>query len=267
MKDTKQQFEHVIAVCRDLFSKKLHDYGPAWRILRPSSVTDQIFIKANRIRSIETKGVTLVDEGIRSEFIAIVNYGIVGLIQLELGYAEAADMTNEEALVLYDKYAKTSLELMLAKNHDYDEAWRSMRISSYTDLILMKIYRTKLMKSHYQPWRENEKILWKKRIGYLYYQARALFADQESLAKAYDALATALPENGYVCEQSAMTKPDAYEKAWCQALTDVTFEGETFKAPAEYDKFLTTLYGDYMQLPPEDQRENRHQIVQIDFGA
>ena len=144
MKDTKQQFEHVIAVCRDLFSKKLHDYGPAWRILRPSSVTDQIFIKANRIRSIETKGVTLVDEGIRSEFIAIVNYGIVGLIQLELGYAEAADMTNEEALVLY---AKTSLELMLAKNHDYDEAWRSMRISSYTDLILMKIYRTKQIES------------------------------------------------------------------------------------------------------------------------
>ena len=147
MKDTKQQFEHVIAVCRDLFSKKLHDYGPAWRILRPSSVTDQIFIKANRIRSIETKGVTLVDEGIRSEFIAIVNYGIVGLIQLELGYAEAADMTNEEALMLYDKYAKTSLELMLAKNHDYDEAWRSMRISSYTDLILMKIYRTKQIES------------------------------------------------------------------------------------------------------------------------
>ena len=104
MKDTKQQFEHVIAICRDLFSKKLHDYGPAWRILRPASVTDQIFIKANRIRSIETKGVTLVDEGIRSEFIAIVNYGIIGLIQLELGY-------------------------------------------SYTDLILMKIDRTKQIES------------------------------------------------------------------------------------------------------------------------
>ena len=119
MKDTKQQFEHVIALCRDLFSKKLHDYGPAWRILRPASVTDQIFIKANRIRSIETKGVTLVDEGIRSEFIAIVNYGIVGLIQLELGYAESADISNEEAMSLYDKYAKEALELMLAKNHDY----------------------------------------------------------------------------------------------------------------------------------------------------
>ena len=122
MKDTKQQFEHVIALCRDLFSKKLHDYGPAWRILRPASVTDQIFIKANRIRSIETKGVTLVDEGIRSEFIAIVNYGIIGLIQLELGYAESADISNEEA-------------------------WRSMRVSSYTDLILMKIYRTKQIES------------------------------------------------------------------------------------------------------------------------
>ena len=147
MKDTKQQFEHVIAICRDLFAKKLHDYGAAWRIMRPSSVTDQIFIKANRIRSIETKGVTMVDEGIRSEFIAIVNYGIIGLIQLELGYADSADMTNEEAMVLYDKYAKESLELMLAKNHDYDEAWRSMRISSYTDLILMKIYRTKQIES------------------------------------------------------------------------------------------------------------------------
>lgn len=147
MKDTKQQFEHVIAICRDLFSKKLHDYGPAWRILRPTSVTDQIFIKANRIRSIETKGVALVDEGIRSEFIAIVNYGIVGLIQLELGCSETADISSEEALALYDKYAKTSLELMLAKNHDYGEAWRSMRVSSYTDLILMKIYRTKQMES------------------------------------------------------------------------------------------------------------------------
>jgi len=145
MKDTKQQFEHVIALCRDLFSKKLHDYGPAWRILRPASVTDQIFIKANRIRSIETKGVTLIDEGIRSEFIAIVNYGIVGLIQLELGYADVADISNEEAMAFYDKYAK--LELMLAKNHDYDEAWRCMRVSSYTDLILMKIYRTKQIES------------------------------------------------------------------------------------------------------------------------
>ena len=147
MEETKQQFEHVIGICRDLFAKKLHDYGAAWRIMRPSSVTDQIFIKANRIRSIEIKGVALVKEGVRSEFIGIVNYGIIGLIQLELGYAEAADKDAEEALRLYDKYAKSALELMLAKNHDYDEAWRSMRITSYTDLILMKIYRTKQIES------------------------------------------------------------------------------------------------------------------------
>ncbi len=143
MKDTKQQFEHVISICRDVFSKKLHDYGAAWRIMRPSSITDQIFIKANRIRSLEVKGVSMINEGIRPEFIGIVNYGIIGLIQLELGYAEKEDINEQQALELYDKYAKKALELMLAKNHDYDEAWRSMRITSYTDLILMKIYRTK----------------------------------------------------------------------------------------------------------------------------
>lgn len=143
MKDTKQQFEHVISICRDVFSKKLHDYGAAWRIMRPSSITDQIFIKANRIRNLEVKGVSMINEGIRPEFIGIVNYGIIGLIQLELGYAEKEDINEQQALELYDKYAKNALELMLAKNHDYDEAWRSMRITSYTDLILMKIYRTK----------------------------------------------------------------------------------------------------------------------------
>ncbi len=141
--DTNQQFEKIIAICRDLFAKKLKDYGAAWRIMRPTSVTDQIFIKANRIRSIETKGTSMVDEGVRSEFIGIVNYGIVALIQLELGYAEADDMTPESALAKYDEYATKALNLMKAKNHDYDEAWRGMRISSYTDLILMKIYRTK----------------------------------------------------------------------------------------------------------------------------
>ena len=146
--DTNQQFEQIIATCRDLFAKKLKDYGAAWRIMRPTSVTDQIFIKANRIRSIETKGETMVDEGIRSEFIGIVNYGIIALIQLELGYAEADDMTPAMALAKYDEYATKALELMKAKNHDYDEAWRSMRISSYTDLILMKIYRTKQIESN-----------------------------------------------------------------------------------------------------------------------
>ncbi|MCK9179561.1 MAG: DUF1599 domain-containing protein [Bacteroides sp.] len=147
MEETNDQFKQVIIKCRNLFEKKLHDYGPAWRILRPVSVTDQLLIKANRIRSIEIKGVSLVDEGISSEFMAIVNYGIIGLIQLKLGYAESADIDNDQALELYDKYSKEALDLMIAKNHDYDEAWRSMRVSSYTDLILMKIYRTKQIES------------------------------------------------------------------------------------------------------------------------
>lgn len=148
MQDTKQQFEKVISICRDLFEKKLKDYGPSWRIMRPTSLTDQIFIKANRIRSLEIKGVSMVNEGIRPEFIGIVNYGIMGLIQLAKGFSDTTDITNEEALELYDKYMTETKELMYAKNHDYDEAWRSMRISSYTDLILMKLYRTKQIESH-----------------------------------------------------------------------------------------------------------------------
>jgi len=144
MADTKQQFEHI---CRELFAKKLHDYGAAWRIMRPSSITDQLFIKANRIRSIEVKGIAFVNEGIRSELIGIVNYGIIGLIQLELGYTDKTDLTEQQALELYDRYSKEALQLMLKKNHDYDEAWRSMRTTSYTDLILMKIYRTKQIES------------------------------------------------------------------------------------------------------------------------
>ena len=148
MQDTKQQFEKVISICRDLFEKKLKDYGPSWRIMRPTSLTDQIFIKANRIRSLEIKGVSMVNEGIRPEFIGIVNYGIIGLIQLAKGFSDTTDIINEEALELYDKYMTETKELMYAKNHDYDEAWRSMRISSYTDLILMKLYRTKQIESH-----------------------------------------------------------------------------------------------------------------------
>lgn len=147
MVETKEQFEKVISICRDLFEKKLHDYGPSWRIMRPRSVTDQLFIKANRIRSLEVKEISLVGEGIVPEFIGIVNYGIIGLIQLDLGYADKTDISSEEALTLYDKYMTETKELMYAKNHDYDEAWRSMRISSYTDLILMKLYRTKQMES------------------------------------------------------------------------------------------------------------------------
>jgi hypothetical protein len=123
--------------------KKLHDYAPAWRLLRPASLTDQIFIKAKRIRSLQIKGSSAVGEGIMPEFIGIVNYGIIGLIQLELGMTEELDITSERAIELYDHYADKARTLMLAKNHDYDEAWRGMRISSYVDLILMKILRTR----------------------------------------------------------------------------------------------------------------------------
>ena len=125
--------------CRTLFEKKLHDYGASWRILRPSSLTDQLFIKAKRIRSLEIKKISLVDEGILPEFIALINYGIVGLIQLEKGFADSVDIDVNEAMALYDRHAKEALELMLRKNHDYDEAWRNMRVSSYTDFILTKI--------------------------------------------------------------------------------------------------------------------------------
>ena len=148
MVDTKQQFETVIATCRALFTNKLKDYGASWRIMRPQSVTDQIFIKANRIRSIEIKGFSKIDEGIKPEFIAIVNYGIIGLIQLKNGYADSMDISEVQIIELYDSYMTETKELMYAKNHDYDEAWRSMRISSYTDLILMKIYRTKQIENH-----------------------------------------------------------------------------------------------------------------------
>lgn len=142
-KSTEEQFEQVMAECRTLFAKKLHDYRASWRILRPSSLTDQLFIKAKRIRSLEIKGTALVDEGIRPEFIALINYGIVGLIQTELGFADTVDIGNDKALELYDKHAREALELMKRKNHDYDEAWRSMRVSSYTDFILTKIERVK----------------------------------------------------------------------------------------------------------------------------
>ena len=144
---TEEQFKSVMQECRTLFAKKLHDYGASWRILRPSSLTDQLFIKAKRIRSLEIKGTSLVGEGIRPEFIALINYGIVGLIQLERGYVDTVDMSPDEALALYDAHAKECLELMLRKNHDYNEAWRDMRVSSYTDFILTKIQRVKEIES------------------------------------------------------------------------------------------------------------------------
>ena len=140
---TNAQFEQAVAECRALFEKKLHDYGASWRILRPTALTDQLFIKAKRIRSLEIKKESKVGEGIRPEFIALINYGIVGLIQLSRGFSDSVDISNDEAMTLYDQYANEALELMKRKNHDYDEAWRSMRVSSYTDLILTKIQRIK----------------------------------------------------------------------------------------------------------------------------
>lgn len=141
--DTNRQFERVLAVCRELFSKKLYDYGASWRIMRPESLTDQIFIKAKRIRTLETGAENLVGEDINSELIGIVNYGLISLVQLELGYSDVCDITSDEALALYDRKAQLTLELMKKKNHDYNEAWRGMRTTSYTDLILTKIWRTK----------------------------------------------------------------------------------------------------------------------------
>ena len=144
MRDTVKEFDQVTAKCREIFIDKMSDYGASWRIFRLHGITDQLYIKANRIRSLEMKREAMVNEGIRPEFIAIVNYSIIGLIQLEHGIAEKPDdMTNEEAISEYDRLAEDSLQLMLRKNHDYDEAWRGMRVSSYTDIILQKIFRTK----------------------------------------------------------------------------------------------------------------------------
>ncbi|MFR6435639.1 DUF1599 domain-containing protein [Porphyromonas sp.] len=141
--NTEQQYQEVVAECRALFAKKLHDYGASWRILRPSSLTDQIMIKALRIRSLETKAEQRVDEDVDNEYIGIVNYGIIGLIQLERIPSDKPDLSSEEALELYDQLIEETYQLMVDKNHDYDEAWRKMRISSITDIILTKIFRTK----------------------------------------------------------------------------------------------------------------------------
>jgi len=142
MEKTSQQYDKIMEICRKIFLKKMKDYGTAWRILRPESITDQIFIKAQRIRSIEEKGVMKVEEDSRSEFIGIINYAIIGLIQLELSPTDE-ELDADNACKLYDVWFNRAKNLMEAKNHDYGEAWRKMRISSYTDLILMKLKRTK----------------------------------------------------------------------------------------------------------------------------
>ena len=143
MKDTSQAYDQIISQCRDLFQRKMKDYGAAWRILRLPSLTDQIFIKAQRIRSLQEKQERRVEEGERSEFIGIINYAVMALIQLELGVVEMPDLDLEEALSLYDTHISQTKALMEAKNHDYGEAWRDMRISSLTDLILQKLLRVK----------------------------------------------------------------------------------------------------------------------------
>lgn len=140
---TEREFDAAIARCRKVYTSKLQDYGASWRLMRPTAVTDQILIKADRIRSLETKREAMVDEPIDDAFVAMVNYGIIGLIQLELGFSDRKDITAEEATALYDKHMAATRTVMLAKNHDYNEAWRKMRVSSYTDLILMKLMRTK----------------------------------------------------------------------------------------------------------------------------
>jgi hypothetical protein len=143
--NTETQFDQIEKLCFELFSKKAVDYGAAWRILRTSSLTDQIYIKAQRIRSIQEKGVSKVDEGIVPEFIGIINYSVMALIQLEIGVADSFEgmISTEEATQLYQKYIHNAKALMLNKNHDYGEAWRNMRVESLTDIILMKLLRIK----------------------------------------------------------------------------------------------------------------------------
>ena len=143
MTDTSKQYDKIIETCRNLFINKMKDYGSAWRILRLPSLTDQIFIKTQRIRGLQKNEVQKVNEGQVSEFIGVINYSIMALVQLELGIVEQPDLKMEEAVIEYDKHVKITKQLMMDKNHDYGEAWRDMRVSSLTDLILQKLLRVK----------------------------------------------------------------------------------------------------------------------------
>lgn len=143
MSQTEVEYREVVAKCKALFDKKNKDYGPSWRIMRLPSITDQIFIKAQRIRSIQTKGVQKVNDGIAGEFIGIINYCVMALIQIELGQNHEVELSTSQISALYQKHIDQTIALLMNKNHDYDEAWRSMRVSSITDIILMKIFRTK----------------------------------------------------------------------------------------------------------------------------
>jgi len=148
MNNTSKQFDSIVKICKDIYVKKLNDYGTAWRILRTPSITDQIFIKAQRIRSIEEKGTQMVDDDIRGEYIGIVNYSIMALIQIELKESSNVNLPVDDAIALYDNYFQQSKSLMENKNHDYGEAWREMRINSLTDIILMKLMRIKQIEDH-----------------------------------------------------------------------------------------------------------------------
>ncbi len=143
MTSTTELYQRVMRHCKSLFENKMKDYGSAWRILRLPSLTDQIFIKAQRIRGLQTNSIQKVEEGEVSEFIGIINYSIMALIQIDLGISDTPDLNGEEALKYYEKNEQTVYELMIAKNHDYAEAWRDMRVSSLTDLILQKLMRVK----------------------------------------------------------------------------------------------------------------------------
>ena len=148
MISTQFQYQSVMKNCKSLFNKKMQDYGSSWRIMRLTSLTDQIFIKAQRIRSLQTKITRKVDEGEIPEFVGVINYSIMALIQIELGVSENPDLDLDEALTYYEAQEKIIFELMLAKNHDYGEAWRDMRVSSLTDLILQKLMRVKQIESN-----------------------------------------------------------------------------------------------------------------------
>ncbi len=148
MLSTKLQYQSVMKNCKSLFNKKMQDYGSSWRIMRLTSLTDQIFIKAQRIRGLQTKITRKVDEGEIPEFMGIINYSIIALIQIELGVSEISDLDLDEALNYYEAQEKITFELMLAKNHDYGEAWRDMRVSSLTDLILQKLMRVKQIEAN-----------------------------------------------------------------------------------------------------------------------
>ena len=144
---TPEQYDQRLAQCRELFLKKTHDYGTAWRILRLPSVTDQLFIKASRIRTIQETGVQLVADDVNDEFVAIINYCLIALMQLHLPPATPLDLTPAAVAAAYDTEAAENRRLLLAKNHDYGEAWRSMRVASITDLILMKLHRVKQLEN------------------------------------------------------------------------------------------------------------------------